>query len=128
MGVTGLALAFSLSSILNFLLLFFWIYLETEAVKIKEIIVSIIKFSIAAIGAGLAAQITKSLVWPYIDMTRFSGVFIQLITASLAALIFYILIGYFLKSPELLDFLRSLKRRWPFKKVKLDDQGEARGL
>ncbi len=128
MGVTGLALAFSLSSILNFLLLFFWLYLETGAIKFQEIVFSVAKFSIAAILAGLGAQATKYLVWPYIDMTRFSGVFIQLISAAIVGTLIYALICYLLRSVELLDFIESLKRRFPFRKVKISDQGEARGL
>ena len=128
MGVTGLALAFSIANILNFLLLFFYLYVETEAIKMKEIVIAVAKFSFASILAGLGAQLTKYMVWPFIDMTKFSGVFIQLISASLVGLSFYTLSCYLLKSGELMDFLYSLKRRLPFKKVKLEDQGEARGL
>lgn len=128
MGVTGLALAFSIANILNFLLLFFYLYVETEAIKIKEIVIAVAKFSFAAILAGLGAQLTKYMVWPFIDMTKFSGVFIQLSSASLVGLSFYILSCYLLKSSELIDFWYSLKRRLPFKKMKLEDQGEARGL
>ncbi len=128
MGVAGLALAFSISNILNFLLLFFWLSLETRAIKIKEITISVVKFSIAAILAGLGAQATKYIVWPYIDMTRFSGVFIQLISAGIVGGVVYALASYFLKSQEFMDFVEAFKHRWPFKKVKLGDQGEARGL
>lgn len=128
MGVAGLALAFSISNILNFLLLFFWLSLETGAIKIKEITIAVAKFSIAALIAGIAAQATKYLVWPCIDMTRFSGVFIQLVSAGTIGLIFYALSSYFLKSSEFLYFLKALKQRWPFNKVKVGDQGEARGL
>jgi putative peptidoglycan lipid II flippase len=128
MGVAGLALAFSIAGIVNFLLLFIWIYLETKIINISQILFSVLKFTIAAIFAGLAAQVTKSLVWPFIDMTKFSGVFIQLISAGAAALLVYGFLCYAFKSDELLGFLNSLKNRWPFKKVRIDDQGEARGV
>ena len=128
MGVTGLALAFSLSSILNFLLLFLFFSLETGAIKMREITIAIAKFSITSIIAGFGAQVTKYLVWPYIDMTKFSGVFIQLVSAGLIGTLFYALASYALKGEEFMNFVAALKRSWPFKKVKIGDQGEARGL
>ncbi len=128
MGVAGLALAFSAANIANFVLLFTWIYIKTGAINMNEIIVSVFKLTVAAIFAGLAAQASKTLVWPYIDMTRFSGVFIQLFSAGLVGALVYGTVCYALKSQEMLGFIESLKNRWPFKKVKLDDQGEAMGL
>jgi putative peptidoglycan lipid II flippase len=127
MGVAGLALAFSVASIVNFILLFIWIYIKTGAINISEFMGSIFKLTISAIFAGLAAQATKSLVWPYIDMTRFSGVFIQLLSAGMAGLLVYGASCYALRSAEILGFVESLKNRWPFKKVRIDDQGEAMG-
>ncbi len=128
MGVAGLALAFSISSILNFFMLFIWLYFDVGKINILEIVISVAKFSLAAILAGLAAQATKSLVWPFIDMTRFSGVLVQLLSAGFIGTLFYAIACYLFKSKEFFEFLRALKRRWPFKKVKIDDTGEARGL
>lgn len=128
MGVTGLALAFSISSILNFLLLFFWLTVEAEIIKIGEILVSVIKFTLATILAGSAAQLTKYVISPYINMTKFQGVFIQLCLAGTVGLVFYMVSCYFLKSPELMDFVESIKKRRSFKKLKIGDQGEARGI
>lgn len=128
MGVTGLALAFSAANIVNFFLLFVWIYVQNRVIDINKIVVSVFKFTIAAVLAGLMAQATKSLVWPYIDMSSFLGVFTQLTSSGFFGLIVYALVCYVLKSEEIIDFFASLKRRWPFKKVKLDDSGEARGV
>lgn len=128
MGVTGLALAFSISSILNFLLLFFWLTIEAEIIKIGEILVSVIKFTLATILGGSAAQLTKYVISPYVNMTKFEGVFIQLCLAGGVGLVFYIISCYFLRSPELMDFIDTMKRRSPFKKLKIGDQGEARGI
>ena len=128
MGVTGLALAFSISSILNFLLLFFWLTIEAEIIKIGEILVSVIKFTLATILGGSAAQLTKYVISSYVNMTKFEGVFIQLCLAGGVGLVFYIISCYFLRSPELMDFIDTMKRRSPFKKLKIGDQGEARGI
>jgi putative peptidoglycan lipid II flippase len=128
MGVAGLALAYSLANILNLILLWAWLYVKVGTLDLGNIIIAVMKFAAAAVAAGLAAQITKVLVWPFIDMTKFSGVFIQLIAAAAAGILVYIAFCYLFKSEELFGFLAALRNRWPFKKVKIDDQGEARGV
>jgi len=128
MGVAGLALAYSLANILNLILLWAWLYVKVGALDLANILIALLKFTVSAVAAGLAAQITKILVWPFIDMTKFSGVFIQLCTAALAGILIYLLFCYLFKSEELFGFLASLRSRWPFRKVKIDDQGEARGV
>jgi len=128
MGVAGLALAFSIDSVLNMLLLWIWLHFKVGNLGLGEILKAVVKFVIAAVGAGIAAQLTKVAVSPFIDMTRFSGVFIQLVAAALGGLIVYLLFCYLLRSEEFMDLLDALRHRWPFKKVKIDDQGEAMGI
>ncbi|MDI3496008.1 MAG: putative peptidoglycan lipid flippase [Patescibacteria group bacterium] len=128
LGVAGLALAFSIANIINFILLWGWLYVKVGALDFPRIILSFLKFSFAAIGAGLATQITKFLVWPFIDMTTFIGVFTQLFFAFVIGVLVYALLCYLLGSEELMHFMSALRKRWPFKKVKVGDQGEARGL
>lgn len=128
MGVAGLALAFSIANILNFILLWLWLSVSVGNLDISNILISVLKFTASAIAAGGAAQIMKTLIWPFIDMTTFSGVFVQLIAAASVGTLVYALFCYLLKSEELFSFLASLQNRWPFKKVKIDDQGEARGV
>lgn len=128
MGVAGLALAFSLANILNFLLLWLAIYFSIGNLDIGNILKSVLKFTVSAIAAGSIAQVMKVVIWPFIDMAKFSGVFIQLLVSGLTGMVVYLLLCYLLKSEELFGFTESLKNRWPFKKVKIDDQGEARGV
>lgn len=128
MGVAGLALAFSIANIINFILLWAWLYVKVGALDFSRIILSFLKFSFAAVGAGLATQISKFLVWPLIDMTTFIGVFSQLLFSSLVGILVYLLFCYLLESEELVHFITILKKRWPFKKIKVGDQGEARGI
>jgi len=98
------------------------------ALDIGNIFWSALKFMIAAVAAGLITQIMKVVVWPFVDMATFSGVFIQLWVSSGAGAVIFILFCYLFKSEELFGFIAALKNRWPFKKIKLDDQGEARGV
>lgn len=128
LGVAGLALAFSIANILNFVLLWIWLYFSVGSLDIGNIVVSVLKFTASAIGAGLAAQIMKVVIWPFIDMTRFAGVFTQLVVAGSAGILTYLLFCSLFGSEELFGFIAALRNRWPFKKVKIDDQGEARGV
>lgn len=128
LGVAGLALAFSLANILNFLLLWLWLYIELGDLDQVTILRSTIKFSIAALAAGGAIQITKNLVWPFVDMERFYGIFLHGLLAGLIGLVAYLLVCRWLKSAEFFDFWHSIRRRLPLQKFKADDQGEARGL
>ncbi|MDD2684420.1 MAG: murein biosynthesis integral membrane protein MurJ [Candidatus Cloacimonetes bacterium] len=128
MGVPGLALAYSIANILNLALLWIWLGLSVGWLDIGNILWSVLKFTTSAIAAGGAAQITKVLVWPFIDMTKFSGVFIQLLAALMAGGLVYLIFCYLFRSEELFGFLSALRRRLPFGKVRIGDQGEARGF
>jgi len=128
MGVAGLALAFSIASILNLVLLWGWLYVKVGALDLVNILISAAKFVVAAIAAGLTAQIMKVVVWPFISMDKFSGVFIQLAVSFSFGLIMYAFFCYLFNSEEFFSLMSSVKRHLPFKKVKIEDQGEARGV
>jgi len=127
LGVAGLALAFSIANTLNMLLLWGYLYVKVGALDLANILVSVSKFTIAAIAAGIAAQLMKAVVWPIIDMTKFSGVFIQLAISFTVGLIVYAFFCYLFKSEELFGLLSTLRKKIPVKKIKIEDQGEARG-
>ncbi len=128
LGVTGLALAFSVASILEFVMLWIWLSIIIGNLDLNRTLWAVIKLTISAIAGGAAAQIMKALIWPFINMSKFSGVFIQLVSAGFIGVVVYLAFCYLLKSEELLEFIASLNKRWPFRKVKVGDQGEARGL
>lgn len=133
LGVAGLALAFSLSNILNFIILWMWLYFEIGDLDQARIIKSVLKFSVAALSAGLVVQLSKTLVWPFINMTKFWGVFTQGLVAGIAGLGTYFLLTYLFRSQEALDLIEVLKKKLPFsKKAKgmeeIPDQSEVRGL
>lgn len=128
MSVSGLALAFSISNIINFILL--WVFLRIDMGGLDEIkiLISTFKFSVAALAGGLVAQSMKSIIWPVIDMTKFLGVFIQGFIAGISGIIIYILICMLLRSEELFGFWNGIKRKISFKKAPPEDQIEARGI
>jgi putative peptidoglycan lipid II flippase len=128
MGVSGLALAFSLSSILNFVLLWIWLWAKIGDMDQIKILISTVKFSVAAIVGGLVVQVTKTVVWPYINMEKFSGVFIQGLAAATFGFLAYLLICWILRSEELASFMDVVRRRLSWHKVKVGDQTEVRGI
>jgi putative peptidoglycan lipid II flippase len=130
MGVAGLALAFSLSSILNFMMLWIWLYVEIGDLDQKKIIKSVLKFSIAALIAGFFIQAGKSIIWPLVDMTKLWGVLLQGLVAGGFGLFVYFLLCYLMRSEEMLEFLRAIKRKVfrSGRKEEIGDQSEARGL
>ncbi|MCD4761684.1 murein biosynthesis integral membrane protein MurJ [bacterium] len=127
-GVSGLALAFSISSIINFVLL--WIVLRIELGNMDEmrILGSAIKFSAAALACGVTVQGMKLVVWPYVDMTKFLGVLTQGVVAGIAGILVYLAFCSLLKSDEFFEFWQAIKRRLPWRKIETGDQGEARGI
>jgi putative peptidoglycan lipid II flippase len=128
LGVRGLALAYSIDNILNFLLLWLALHFTVGITNIKQTVWAVTKFVLSALMAGCAAQLTKVLIWPWIDMTRFFGVLSQLLVSGVVGLAVYLGFSYLLGSEELDGFLAMIGRRLPFNKVKLDDQGEARRI
>ncbi len=112
MGVGGLALAFSIASIFNFILL--WIFLKARMGNLDEvrIISSVIKFSAAAVGCGVVIQFSKELLVWYVNMEKLWGVFMQGFIAAIFGLTAYILLCIIFRSGELFHFFKMLSFRF----------------
>lgn len=110
-GVLGLPTAFSVASIFNFLLLWFYLIFKVGSFDLSRIAVSAFKFSVAAIGTGAAIQITKQIVGSSVDMTTFIGVFVQLCLSALSGVAIYLLSCYLLRSEEFFGLLDSWRQR-----------------
>ncbi len=127
-GVPGLALAFSIASILNFIALWLILRYELGSIDEERILLAAVKFAGAAMAAGLAVQGAKLLVWPFIDMNRTWGVMTQGAAAGIAGIVVYAAFCSLFKSEEFFYFWSSFKRKMPWGKVKTGDHGEARGI
>ena len=111
MGVSGLALAFSIASIFNFVLL--WVFLRIKIGSLDEvrILVSTIKFSSAAIACGIMVQSMKYIIGSFVDMTRLWGVLLQGSVAGLSGLLMYVVFCWVFKSEELMSLISKLKNK-----------------
>lgn len=128
LGVSGLALAFSLSSILQLVLLFIFLRKELGNLDEKNIFISIGKMLVAGILAGIVVQLIKTCVGTGLQLTFVWEVLVQFVAPAVAGLLVYIAVTYLFKSPEIINLLKHLKGRWPWRQVNLNDQGEARGI
>lgn len=102
MGVAGLALTFSLASLVNFLGLYFALGHRHEIhFKHLQIISSLAKALFAGLIMAFVIWLTKYAVAPFVDMHRFWGVLVQFCAAGLAGLTSYLAISWILKIEEL---------------------------
>ncbi|MBT5337728.1 murein biosynthesis integral membrane protein MurJ [Candidatus Falkowbacteria bacterium] len=122
MGVLGLALGFSISSIVNLVILTAFAGHKIKDIFHDGIIKSLAKISFASLLMGVAAQSMKTWVGSLVDMQRFWGVFSQGLIAGLVGLLVFVIVGYLVKSEELMNFMAGLKKKL-FKTVKIEKEG-----
>ncbi len=130
LGVLGLALAFSISAVFDFLLMFFVLRHRIGSLDERRILISTAKFTGAGLAMALSIQAMKLLVWPYVDMTRTFGVFLQGSLAGLFGLLVYVGVCSLLKSEEFTELWAATKIKLftTAQKLETDDQSEVRGI
>lgn len=112
LGVAGLALAFSIGSILNFFILAIALRNHLKSIDGEKIFSSLLRVILAAIPMALVIQYAKYPLAKIFDQTYFLGILGQGLVASLAGLAIYLLICYLLRVPELMQLRNSLAKRW----------------
>lgn len=101
MGVAGLALAFSIASIANVILLSVLLRLKLHWLDERRIVKSLLKISAISIVTGGIIQITKHLIAPHVDMQTFIGVFIQFAAAGGIGVIIYLFLALLCRCEEI---------------------------
>ncbi|HQB50603.1 MAG TPA: murein biosynthesis integral membrane protein MurJ [bacterium] len=129
LGVAGLALAFSVSNLINLGLLWLILNLRTKVLATAKIFEGVWKMLVAA---GIAWPIIfeiKKLIAPIVDMNKFWGVAGQLIGSATVGVVVYLVIGLILNCSEAQQIVSLIKRRWPRNKsLTVVDSEQARGL
>lgn len=110
--------------------MFLWMALRFDIGDMDEfhILISSLKFSLAAVAAGVAVQGGKYLMADFFGTDTFLKVLSQGLFAGIVGIGVYVVFCSLLKSEELFSFWSSIKRRLPWKKIETGDQGEARGI
>ncbi len=111
-GVIGLAMAFSIASIVNMLLLYITLHFRVKGINDNKILRSLLMISINAVSAGAIAYAGLYLLAPLVNMQTFWGIFIQGVGAGLLGLITYLILSILFKVEEMEIVRRLLKRVW----------------
>jgi putative peptidoglycan lipid II flippase len=128
-GVLGLVWAFSISNIIEFVILIFILRSKMGSLDDKRIINSTLQISLAAIAGGAVAQLTKYFIVPFINPETFFGVFSQMLASGSLGIIIFLAISYYFKLPELTSLKKLLSvRSLLFKQSIPEDPTEASGI
>ncbi len=128
LGVAALALSFSLSSIVQFALLFIFLRIELGSLDEGLLFKSIGKMLLAASAAGLVIQLMKTWLGFSLEISFGWQLLLQFVLPASTGLAVYGIVTYWLKSPEILNLLKHVQGRLPWRQVGASDQGEARGI
>lgn len=127
--ILGLAIAFSVSNIINMGLLFYFLKKEIKDLGEKEIIKSAGKVLVASLGAVMAVQFGKNVVGSRGELDTFVEILNQLVVAGGLGVAVFALISYALKIDEFFSVMRSVSRKlFKVKKQINEDTGDVAGM
>ncbi|MCF7906899.1 murein biosynthesis integral membrane protein MurJ [Patescibacteria group bacterium] len=109
-GVGGLALAFSLASFINLILLYYFFHKKALPLPNKKIRITFLRaFGLSAIMLVIV-QLSKGLFGSLVNMQTFVGVLIQTVVSGSIGLLFYFVASLFLHFPEV-DIIKQFFKR-----------------
>jgi putative peptidoglycan lipid II flippase len=116
-GILGLVIAFSISSILQMLILLFILHLRLKDLDDVRIMRSVLKIGTAAFVGGLAAYLSLYLFVATLDISTrtFYGIFLQGLFAGVIGLLVYLGFALMIRSEEAIEFYKAMVRN--FKKL-----------
>lgn len=127
--IIGLAIAFSVSSVIQMILLLFFLRTRFDNLDDKTIIKSISKIAFASVLAGFSIQITKYIAASKVELDTFLGVFIQLSTATFMGILVFLVASHFLQLEEFIRLKNSLTRKlFKTKRAITEDINEVSGI
>ncbi|MEI7891134.1 MAG: murein biosynthesis integral membrane protein MurJ [bacterium] len=128
-GVYGLAIAFSVSSVINMLLLLIFLRKKLKIIDGKNILNSATRIIAASIVAGIFTQIAKYIIGTRGELDTFVAVFVQLVVAGSAGLIAFCLASYYFNVKEFFQFTESItKKIFKARKTISEDTTEVTGI
>lgn len=128
-GVFGLAVAFSVSSVVNMFLLLIYLRKSLANIDGKNILNSTLRIIAATLVAGVVTQIAKYVVGSRGELDTFLAVLTQLVIAGSAGLIAFCLAAYYFNVKEFFQFTDSVTRKiFKAKKNISEDTTEVTGI
>ena len=103
--IIGLALALSITTILEAIVLLYMIFWKFKSLKSKNIASSFYKILLSTFLMGVATFLIRQglIIFKIVQLQTFLGVFLQLAVSTFFGVAFYIITCHFLKSSELKD-------------------------
>ena len=111
MGVGGLALAFSLASFINLILLYYFFHKKILPLPNKKLWWSFLRAMGLSLIMLIVVQLSKSLVGSLVNMQTFIGVSTQTSVAATTGFLFYFIVSLLLHFPEVEIITQFLKRK-----------------
>lgn len=111
-GVIGLALAYSITAVLEASLLLYMFYKKFPKLKTKEISDSLYKILFASTVMVFITFAARQLLGSIVSLQTFWGVFFQLVISASVGVATYALATHFLKSPENKTIIDSFLRKF----------------
>ena len=99
-AVVGLALAFTIATIFQFILLLVFLYKKIGDFEIKKITYSFLKIILASLIMGVGVYFSLYLIADFLNTKTFLGIFFQVCFAGIIGILIYIITSIILKSPE----------------------------
>jgi len=111
LGVRGLALAFTASSVANLVLLWTTLRVKLGHVDGLKILHAAYKMITAALAMAVVIQVLKMPLAYVLNLDTLVGIFLQGFISGVFGLAVYISIGILLKSEEITTFVSSMRRK-----------------
>ena len=111
LGISGIALAFSLGAVVQFALLWVALRLELGTLHEHKILHSFYKISVAGGVMAVLVQLVKTWIGQTLGTETFWAVFTQGLVAGLVGLVVYGLLLYVLRSPEMHTFIEIVWKK-----------------
>lgn len=109
--VSALAVAFSVASVINMTLLFYFLRKKIGSLEESAILKSFIKIALASVGAGAAAQLGKLLVGTRGQLDTFLEILAQMVVAAGFGIAIFSLLSYYLGIEEFFSFINSISKK-----------------
>lgn len=109
-GVLGLALAFSISSIINMLILYIILNIKIRAIDNNKILNSLLKICVFSFGSGFITYAVLYYLSLIMTTNTFIGIFTQGFVAGIAGLLSYLILAIVFKLEEIAIVHKKLKK------------------
>ena len=110
-GISGLVGAFSVSAIVNALLLYYFINKKLDFTCYRKICKPLLKIVLASLVAGFFSYATLYAIEPFLNTRTFIGIFTQGLLAGLVGISVYCFLAWKLAIEEFIIFKNSLRKK-----------------